>query len=390
MSGDPTRQAAPQAGALQRSAKDALARVGGSGRSEAVLRRHGISDRTHEGRVPAGVGEVLSQPGATLEGDVRREMEGRFGHDFSAVRIHTDAAAARSAAALDARAYTVGNRIVFGEGGFAPHAQAGRRLLAHELTHVVQQQGASVPQARFLKVGSAGDPAEREAETVADAIAGGGYAGPIGAQPVALARDGTGSGGGSATPAAPATPTVALGNFRNSGSTSTENNCPLCPKTLGVGASSGTNIMEIRGDITGHVTGAQYDIKRTKERGTWKKVGTAWTQLSHVGPGADDDSHNDDEDLSPENNHIYVIDTPGWDTLANPTGDNSATEAVYKASFTETCNVKVGTGSWAQSSNSLNWHSITWLEKAASGSWQRKAGASEIATGSTTVGTGDP
>jgi hypothetical protein len=186
-------------------------------------------------------------------------------------------------------------------------------------------------------------------------------------------------------------PKVTLGNFKNSGKTDAENKCALCPLTTGVPDADGSNTMEMRGDIAGHVASAQYDIKRTKERGTWKKVGGAWTQLSHVGPGANDDSHNDDEDLTPENDHIFVTDTPGWPgALTNPTGDNSATEAVYKASFVETCNVKVGSGSWTPSSNSVDWHSITWLEKKADGTWSRKAGASEITTGSIKIGTGDP
>ena len=78
-----------------------------------------------------------------LDGDVRARFESHFGWDFSAVRIHTDAAAAKSAEDLNAFAYTVGSNIVFGAGQYAPDMPAGRRLLAHELTHVVQQGGAS-------------------------------------------------------------------------------------------------------------------------------------------------------------------------------------------------------------------------------------------------------
>jgi Domain of unknown function (DUF4157) len=77
-------------------------------------------------------------------GDAHRSFfEPRFGHDFSAVRIHHDARAAQSARELGARAYTVGHDIVFGAGEFQPGSAGGRRLLAHELTHVVQQRGAS-------------------------------------------------------------------------------------------------------------------------------------------------------------------------------------------------------------------------------------------------------
>jgi hypothetical protein len=71
-------------------------------------------------------------------------MESRFGHDFSQVRVYTDAPAARSAQALGARAYTYGRDLVFAPGAYEPHTAAGQRLLAHELAHVVQQaQGRS-------------------------------------------------------------------------------------------------------------------------------------------------------------------------------------------------------------------------------------------------------
>ena len=69
-------------------------------------------------------------------------MEQRFGHDFSQVRVHTDETAARSAKGLDARAYTTGKHVVFGGGKYVPESAAGRGLLAHELTHVVQQEHA--------------------------------------------------------------------------------------------------------------------------------------------------------------------------------------------------------------------------------------------------------
>jgi hypothetical protein len=70
-------------------------------------------------------------------------MEQHFGYDFSRVRIHSDAVAEQSARNLNAQAYTVGNDIVFGAGQYAPGAHQGRRMIAHELTHVLQQQGNS-------------------------------------------------------------------------------------------------------------------------------------------------------------------------------------------------------------------------------------------------------
>jgi hypothetical protein len=184
-------------------------------------------------------------------------------------------------------------------------------------------------------------------------------------------------------------PLIIIGNFKNSGSTSSNNLCDICPQTLGPSSADGTNGMELRGDIIGHNPLYTYDFKRTKERATWKKVGTTWSQLTHVGPRADDDSHNQDEDLIPDGNKIFVIDTPGFLDKNDPVGDNSATEAVYKASFVETAKVLKPGETWKTVSNSYNWFSISWFEKHG-GSWRRKAGSNKIESGSTTVGTGNP
>jgi hypothetical protein len=89
--------------------------------------------------VPASVGRTLGGGGNPLDAATRGDMQRRFGHDFSAVRVHHDGAAAQSARDMGARAYTAGSHIVFGAGQFSPGSQGGRWLLAHELTHVVQQ-----------------------------------------------------------------------------------------------------------------------------------------------------------------------------------------------------------------------------------------------------------
>src|SRR5215212_692873 len=91
---------------------------------------------------PASVNQVLADPGRPLEPALRQDMEQRFGHDFSRVRVHSGTAAEQSAQDVNAHAYTVGHNIVFGAGQFAPGTQEGRRLIAHELTHVVQQSGS--------------------------------------------------------------------------------------------------------------------------------------------------------------------------------------------------------------------------------------------------------
>jgi hypothetical protein len=91
---------------------------------------------------PASVEQALSSPGRSLEPTLRQDMEQRFGYDFSQVRVHSGVAAEQSARGVNAYAYTVGHNIVFGAGRFSPATHEGRRLLAHELTHVVQQSGS--------------------------------------------------------------------------------------------------------------------------------------------------------------------------------------------------------------------------------------------------------
>jgi hypothetical protein len=94
-------------------------------------------------QVPPIVYEVLHSPGQPLDSATLAFMEQRFGHDFSTVRVHSGAAAEHSAKDVNGHAYTVGHDIVFGAGRFAPGTHEGRRLIAHELTHVVQQSGSN-------------------------------------------------------------------------------------------------------------------------------------------------------------------------------------------------------------------------------------------------------
>jgi Domain of unknown function (DUF4157) len=95
--------------------------------------------------VQAYVGAIRGS-GQPLPQSVRSQLEPRFGHDFGDVRIHADARAAQAARAVSARAFTIGRDVVFGAGQYAPGTRVGQHLLAHELTHVVQQ-GGSRPQA---------------------------------------------------------------------------------------------------------------------------------------------------------------------------------------------------------------------------------------------------
>ena len=93
----------------------------------------------------ANVDDALTAPGRSLDPSTRRSMEARFGYDFSGVRVHDDARAAATAAGMDAAAFTVGEDVAFAPGRYDPSGYEGRRLLAHELAHVVQQSRGGGP-----------------------------------------------------------------------------------------------------------------------------------------------------------------------------------------------------------------------------------------------------
>jgi Domain of unknown function (DUF4157) len=119
------------------------------------------------------VGQGGGQP---LDPMVRADMESQLGADFSDVRIHTDAKAASSAAAVSAQAYTVGHEVVFGHGAFAPASPEGRHRLAHELTHVQQQRKRPVPgtdTGTGMLVSDPSDAFEQEAEATASRVVSG-------------------------------------------------------------------------------------------------------------------------------------------------------------------------------------------------------------------------
>jgi len=106
--------------------------------------------------------------GYGIDSRVRGQMESAFGTDFGNVRLHTDAPADTLSRELNARAFTTGQDIFFKQGAYNPGSSSGRELLAHELTHVVQQNGDKVQ--RKLTVGQPGDKYEQEADQVARAV----------------------------------------------------------------------------------------------------------------------------------------------------------------------------------------------------------------------------
>jgi hypothetical protein len=161
MSREREREGAARAGSRDR-------RTGGPPRAPA------LSNRTAQHLLGGGAG-------GTLEPEVRARMESRFGVPLGDVRVHRGAEAARATDALHARAFTLGRDIAFAPGEYAPRHAAGERLLAHELTHAVQQRALPAPPARAAPPLAPRDhPSERAAEAVSHRVAAGAPAGPVG------------------------------------------------------------------------------------------------------------------------------------------------------------------------------------------------------------------
>jgi hypothetical protein len=124
------------------------------------------------GELPEETTQQIDQArsgGRSLDGTTRKSMESAFDADFGGVRVHTGAAADRLNGELSARAFTTGSDIFFRQGEYDPSRSSGRELLAHELTHVVQQGGGGTVQGK-LTVGPADHPAEHEADRTAAAV----------------------------------------------------------------------------------------------------------------------------------------------------------------------------------------------------------------------------
>jgi len=153
---------------------------------EGMLQRAAINPSpAHD--VPPIVHEVLRSPGQPLDPATRAFMEPRFGHDFSQVRVHTGPQAAESSRAVNALAYTVGRDVVFAAGRYAPHTEQGRCLLAHELTHTVQQGATASANPGRIEPNES-QVTERQAEATADTILRGRTAEPITSSSIALQR----------------------------------------------------------------------------------------------------------------------------------------------------------------------------------------------------------
>ncbi|MDT7543555.1 MAG: hypothetical protein QOE33_3459 [Acidobacteriota bacterium] len=204
---EPEREASPRKSAPEQFAASAVndATSGGDGPTsrrqklstlqgalgnQAVLR---LLDRH-------SVDEALRPPGQPLDARAREFFEPHIKHDFSRVRLHTDATAAKSARSLKARAYTLGQRIVFGANEYQPDTVKGRRLLAHELAHAAQQptRGDALEGAAALEASEPGDGFEREANRVAASITSGNKKGQhalasVSRSSLRIAREGEGT-----------------------------------------------------------------------------------------------------------------------------------------------------------------------------------------------------
>ncbi|WP_103352791.1 DUF4157 domain-containing protein [Amycolatopsis sp. CA-128772] len=173
----------PRGDRPERDDTDLLGRAAAAGRTDVLgpagllgLQRAvgnaGTGSLIEEERSP--VHDVVgSGGGAPLDAATRTDMEGRFGADFADVRVHTDGAAHESAKSVNAQAYTVGSNIVFQRDKYDPASEGGKHMLAHELTHVVQQRSGPVDGTDAgggVKVSDPSDRFEREAVANADRL----------------------------------------------------------------------------------------------------------------------------------------------------------------------------------------------------------------------------
>jgi hypothetical protein len=318
--------------------------------------------------VPAIVHEVLRSPGQPLDPAARTVLEPRFGHDFSDVRVHADARAAESARAVNALAYTVGRDVVFGAGQYALETTEGRKLMAHELTHVMQQRGQGTGDPKAIS--SPESAQEREATFAAEAIGSERSSRPTAsAGSVAVVHR-------QPPPVGPGTLaglTATREAFNNAGAPDGANCAAAKPAALGVdGPAVGQNGMEMIFRINGAIPpGTEFEITRTKATGVWQQDAGVWSRLGGWPAGTSDDHHDADECLTPVAGRIFVVDTPGPGGFLDPTGvafpnaaavAATATAAVWKLSFAEWViarNRPLGIG-WTRISSPLlhRWHSI--------------------------------
>lgn len=276
---------------------------------------------------------AIKGSGQPLPKSVRTFFEPRFGYNFNHVRIHTDSRSAKLARQLDAEAFTVGREVYLGAGRYNPTSHQGKRLLAHELVHTIQQR-----------------------------------------KNVGLVQ---------------MSPRVRSWTYKKRGRSSSDNNCRLCPVNLGVDKARPRldNGIELRANLSGHVPGESYDIKRIRVGGVWiRRAKTGWTRAFRDPGWTKDDRTNDDEDLTPSilRPHIYAVDVP---SLPAGVGGGSATEVVQKGIFIESVNITTPRRPQCLA-KVFKWHTIGWFRRAGAG-WRVDNRRSAIGPGHITIPTGN-
>jgi hypothetical protein len=168
----PPKAAAPQApdpaAVAKDHAKSAPGKDAPKSATPAITEKKKAGDANAD--LPPIVRRVLDTPGEPLDFATRTAMEGRFGHSFQDVRVHTDSLAAESARAVYAHAYTVGEHIVFDHGQYRPETPIGQHLLAHELAHTIQQHGLQKSAAVSSDMSGDYHHLEHEAEAAARTV----------------------------------------------------------------------------------------------------------------------------------------------------------------------------------------------------------------------------
>jgi hypothetical protein len=180
-------------GFLQRKCAGCNQSAGGGecgecGKKKELLQRRAANENEPT-EVPPIVYEVLNPPGQPLDPETRAFMEPRFRHDFSKVRIHTDLKAAESAKIVNALAYTVGTNVIFSEGQYRPKILVSKKLIAHKLTHTIQQNRSQSNIQSQLKISDSNNTNEQEANRVSKAIVQSQYSPIVSSEPIQISRE---------------------------------------------------------------------------------------------------------------------------------------------------------------------------------------------------------
>ncbi len=183
-------------------------------RSRESSERQGRTKASPAGRELSVTHRVLNSPGESLDPRTRDFFEPRFGYDFSRVRVHAGSEAAASAREVEASAYAVGGHMVFASGQYEPHSRQGRKLIAHELTHTIQQNHAIAVNGQ-LALGHPSDESESEASRAASVTVNGGRVAIQSHRPLSVQRQPSQAAGPNLDLAESASPfmAAAIGSF---------------------------------------------------------------------------------------------------------------------------------------------------------------------------------